>query len=68
MPNYLAIEQIIQKRSDLVLESEVPQELIDLEAHIAGYKPIVAGWRVGDFSRNFSFFNFPVVLENSNVA
>jgi hypothetical protein len=59
MPNYLLMESIIQTRSDLLIEDEMPTPIIRLSAHIAGYKPVVDAWKKGDFSRNLSFFIFP---------
>lgn len=59
MPNYAAMEQVIQKHSDLIVETTMPKPLIDLQAHIAGYKPVVSAWKEGDYTRNYSFFNMP---------
>ena len=59
MPNYLAMEEIIQKKADLIEDNDIPQPLLDLSAHIAGYKYVVASWHAGDTDRQFSFLPFP---------
>ncbi len=59
IPGYLKMEKIIINHSDLLIEDDIPQPILDLSAHISGYKPVVANWKEGDFSRNSSFFNFP---------
>lgn len=59
MPNYAAMDEIMRKHADLIIEQNIPQPLLNLSAHIAGYKAVVAAWEKGDFTENFSFFNFP---------
>lgn len=59
MPNYLAMERTILEHSDLFVEDEIPEPILKLSAHIAGYKKVVAGWTAGDFSKHTSFFKFP---------
>lgn len=59
MPNYRAMEQVILKHSDLIVEATMPEELIALQAHIAGYRPVVSAWKEGDYTQNYSFFVFP---------
>ena len=59
IPGYLKMEEIIINHSDLLIEDDIPQQILELTAHIAGYKPVAANWKAGDYSRNWSFFNFP---------
>jgi hypothetical protein len=59
MPNYEAAYKIIQSRSDLITDDRMPGPLLALQAHIAGYRPVVAAWKEQDFSRNNSFYPFP---------
>ena len=59
MPLNLEMEALILKHSDLLAEAEMPKILLDLSAHIAGYKPVLKSWERGDVSRNVSLINFP---------
>lgn len=59
MPLNLEMESLIIKHSDLLVESDIPAALLDLSAHIAGYKPVLKSWERGDFSHNLSLINFP---------
>ena len=59
IPNYLKMEEIIMNHSDLLIEDDIPHPIIELTSHIAGYKTVVAAWKEGDYSKNWSFSNFP---------
>lgn len=59
MPNYLAIENILKNHADLIVDDELPELLLLLSAHIAGYKPVIKAWSTGDYNKNVSFYNFP---------
>lgn len=59
MPLNLEMETLILKHSDLLVEAEMPKVLLELSAHIAGYKPVMKSWERGDVSRNLSLINFP---------
>ncbi len=62
MKQNLAMEEMITKHSDLLVESEMPEVLLALSAHVAGYKPVLKLWEQGDFSQNTSILNFPKEL------
>jgi len=62
MPLNLEMEALILKHSDLLAEAEMPKVLLDLSAHIAGYKPVLRSWERGDVSRNESLISFPYGL------
>ena len=53
------MERIILEHSDLLEGDEIPEPILKLSAHIAGYKRVVAEWAAGDFSKHTSFFKFP---------
>jgi len=59
LPRYQQIEKAILEHSDLLEGDEFPQILIELSAHISGYKPVVERWENGDFSHHTSYFNYP---------
>jgi hypothetical protein len=59
MPLNLRMEKIIVENSDLLEESEMPDCLTALCAHVSAYKPVLKKWESGDFSENTSVLNFP---------
>ena len=59
MPMNLEKEKIILNNADLIVEERMPQVLLDLSAHVAAYKAIIAQWNAEDYSENTSFFDFP---------
>jgi hypothetical protein len=50
---------VITNHADLLIESEMPQCLLDACAHVAAYRPVLKRWEQGDFSENTSLINFP---------
>jgi hypothetical protein len=59
MPLNLEMEAVILKHSDLLVEPEMPEVLLNLSAHIAGYKAVLKSWDRGDTSRITSLIPFP---------
>lgn len=64
MPMNTKMESLILENADLLEGSEMPDVLIDLSAHIAGYKAILAKWKNNNkventFEANTSFFKYP---------
>ena len=59
MPLNLRMESIVVEKSDLLEESEMPQALPMLCAHVAAYKTVMRRWDVHDFSEHASIINFP---------
>jgi hypothetical protein len=59
MPRNLEMVRIITEHSDLLDEDEMPDCLLTLCAHVAGYMPVLKAWEEGDFSRHTSVVNFP---------
>lgn len=63
MPLNLDMESLILKHSDLLIESEMPEILLELSAHIAGYKPILKSWAQEDYTQNTSAIDFPYGID-----
>ncbi len=59
MPRYLHMERVILENSDLIEGDDIPQILLDLSVHIAGYKEVLFRWEQKDFSQNTSYYNYP---------
>ena len=57
MPLNIRMMEIITTNTHLIEEPEMPQCLLDLCAHVEGYRPIVKQWANNDFT-----YNKPVVL------
>jgi hypothetical protein len=63
MPLNLEMEALILNHSDLLVESEMPEVLLELSAHIAGYKPVLKSWDAGNYSEHLSLIDFPKGLD-----
>jgi hypothetical protein len=51
--------ELVLSKSDLLIETEMPQVLRDLCAHVVGYQLVMKKWERGDFSENMSLLPFP---------
>jgi hypothetical protein len=51
--------ELVLSKSDLLIETEMPQCLRDLCAHVVGYHLVMQKWEGGDFSENLSLIPFP---------
>lgn len=59
MPVNLRIVDLITRHADLLDESEMPQVLLDVCAHVAAYQAVLKQWEMEDFSEHTSVINFP---------
>ncbi len=65
MPLNREMERVVVQHADLLRGSEeMPECLLDLCAHVAGYEPLAERWRVGDFDpldadQNVSVIDYP---------
>ncbi len=53
--------ELVLSKSDLLIETEMPQCLRDLCAHVVGYQLVMKKWERGDFSENLSLLVFPQI-------
>jgi hypothetical protein len=51
--------ELVLTKSDLLIETEMPQCLRDLCAHVVGYQLVMRKWEGGDYSAQMSFLPFP---------
>ena len=51
--------ELVLSKSDLLIETEVPQCFRDLCAHVVGYQMVMKKWETGDYSEHLSLILFP---------
>lgn len=61
MPNNLRMYELILKNSDLLIESEMPQCLLDFCAHVTAYQIVIKRWENNDFSEHTSVVDYPTI-------
>jgi hypothetical protein len=59
MPTNRRIYECILTKSDLLIETKMPQCLLDLCAHVTSYEPVLTAWNAGDYSEHLALLNFP---------
>jgi hypothetical protein len=59
MPNYQVLYDVITHRSDLIIESNIPECLIDLCAHISSLRTLVKRWEEKDYSEHNAVITYP---------
>ena len=60
MPLNEEMVQVVQDHADLLEETEMPECLISLSAHVFAYKPVLKAWEAGDYSRHTSVSKFAI--------
>ena len=56
------IERAILENGDLLEDSELPGEFVEVLAHIASYRALYSKWRNGDFRDHTAALNYPTGL------
>src|SRR6476620_8479899 len=51
--------ELVLAKSDLLIETEMPQCFRDLCAHVVGYQMVMKKWETGDYSVHLSLILFP---------
>lgn len=59
MPNNLRMYEAIQTKSDLLIESEMPDCLLALCAHVTAYQAVMKKWENDDFSEHTALVEYP---------
>jgi hypothetical protein len=59
MPINLRIYEIILSKSDLLIETKMPECLLLYCAHVAAYQAVLKKWENNDYSENLSVINYP---------
>lgn len=59
MPTNLRMYECILSKSDLLIESKMPQCLLDLCAHVTAYLPVIRAWEHQDYSSYNSLIDYP---------
>lgn len=61
------MEELVVSKADLLDSDEMPDCLLDLVAHVASYRTVLANWARGDYRINTAPMNFPSHALNSYV-
>ena len=59
MPINRRMVDVVTTRADLLVEREMPKELLDLAAHVWEYEALIAKWKQGDHSKMVPEIIFP---------
>ncbi len=59
MPNNTKMYELVLSKSDLLIESRMPDGLLDLCAHVAAYQTVLKRWEENDFSEHLSLIEYP---------
>lgn len=59
MPINQRMYELVLSKSDLLIETTMPEPLLELCAHVAAYFPVLKKWEANDFTEHTSPLNFP---------
>lgn len=59
MPANEKMYDIIVSKSDLLIEDDMPQCILNLVSHIVVYRAVIKNWDLGDTKENVSIIDFP---------
>ena len=59
MPQNVQMQELIVSKTDLLIETDLPECLEELCAHVAAYQVVLKQWENNDFSEHMSIINFP---------
>jgi hypothetical protein len=68
MPLNVQMESLIVTKADLLMSDRMPDCLLDLVAHVASYRGVIALWDEGHFSEHKAPINFPREAVTSYAA
>lgn len=65
MPNNLQMYELINSNADLLIESEMPNCLLEFCAHVNAFKALIKKWSQNDFSEHLPYVTYPrkILLE-----
>jgi len=64
MPINIKLYDLLLSKSDLLIETTMPECLLLFCAHVAAYQAVLEKWRNNDFSEHVSVINYPNEIEN----
>ena len=59
MPINLRIYEIILSKSELLIETKMPECLLLFCAHVTAYQAVIKKWEINDYSEHLSIVNYP---------
>ena len=63
MPQNVKLYDIILNKSDLLIETAMPQSLLDFCAHTVAIQAVLEKWKNKDFSEHYSVARYPKDIE-----
>ena len=63
MPQNIKLYNIILNQSDLLIETAMPQCLLDFCAHTVALQALVERWKNGDYSENYAIARYPESID-----
>ena len=58
MPQNIQMQELIESKTDLLIETDMPECLEELCAHVAAYRVVLKQWEHDDFTEHASIINF----------
>ena len=70
MPTNIEMYTAITTKADLLIESQMPECLLELCAHVTAYKPVLKMWSQSDYSEHLSYVGYPndALLEYTRLS
>jgi hypothetical protein len=69
MPINLRIYEIILAKSDLLIETKMPECLLLFCAHVTAYQAVLKKWENNDYSEHLSLIDYPMeIIEYSHTS
>ena len=62
MPTNQRMYELILSKSDLLIESQMPEALLLLCAHVTAYQAVLKRWENEDYSEYISLINYPSMM------
>ena len=59
MPINLQLYDIVQDNAHLLIEAEMPECLLVLQAHVASFKAVIERWDKGDYAEHEALIYYP---------
>src|ERR1041384_2548469 len=63
MPINTKLYELILNKSDLLIETKMPESLLLLCAHVASYQAVLEQWKNQDYSEHMSVIEYPRQIE-----
>jgi hypothetical protein len=62
MPSNRRLYKLVLSKADLLRDNDMPDDALDLCAHVLGYEVILGYWAAGKFHEHFSIVDYPTSI------